>query len=80
MLNMEKLRAARARKESERNEGAQPKANRWRLVPVGYLVESLEERAAVLQFDVGLTRESAERSAMAQGEQRFRVYELILGG
>lgn len=80
MLNMEKLRAARARKESERNEGAQPKANRWRLVPVCYLVECLEERAAVLQFDAGLTRESAERSAMAQGEQRFRVYELILEG
>lgn len=80
MLNMEKLRAARARKESERNEGAQPKAYGWRLVPVGYLVESLEERAAVLQFDAGLTRESAERSAMAQGEQRFRVYELILEG
>lgn len=80
MLNMEKLRAARARKESERNEDAQPKASRWRLVPVGYLVESLEERAAVLQFDAGLTRESAERSAMEQGEQRFRVYELILEG
>lgn len=80
MLNMEKLRAARARKESERIEGAQPKASRWRLVPVGYLVESLEERAAVLQFDSGLTRESAERSAMEQGEQRFRVYELILEG
>lgn len=80
MLNMEKLRAARARKESERVEGAQPKATRWRLVPVGYLVESLEERAAVLQFDSGLTRESAERSAMEQGEQRFRVYELILEG
>lgn len=78
MLNMEKLRAARARKESERIEGAQPKASRWRLVPVGYLVECFEERAAVLQFDAGLTRESAERSAMAQGEQRFRVYELIL--
>ena len=78
MLNMEKLRAARARKESERIEGTQPKATRWRLVPVGYLVECLEERAAVLQFDAGLTRESAERSAMAQGEQRFRVYELIL--
>lgn len=80
MLNMEKLRAARARKESERNQDAQPKASRWRLVPVGYLVESLEERAAVLQFDAGLTRESAESSAMAQGEQRFRVYELILEG
>lgn len=80
MLNMEKLRAARARKESERNKDAQPKASRWRLVPVGYLVESLEERAAVLQFDSGLTRESAERSAMEQGEQRFRVYELILEG
>lgn len=80
MLNMKKLRAARARKESERIEGAQPKATRWRLVPVGYLVECLEERAAVLEFDAGLTRESAERSAMAQGEQRFRVYELILEG
>ena len=80
MLNMEKLRAARARKESERIEGAQPKATRWRLVPVGYLVESLEERAAVLQFDAGLTRESAERSAMAQGGQRFRGDELLLAG
>ncbi len=80
MLNMERLRATRARKESERNEGTQPKAYGWRLVPVGYLVESLKERAAVLQFDAGLTRESAERSAMAQGEQRFRVYELILEG
>lgn len=78
MLNMEKLRAARARKESERIEGAQPKATRWRLVPVGYLVESLEERAAVLQFDAGLTRENAERSALAEGDQCFRVYELIL--
>lgn len=80
MLNMEKLRAARARKESERNEGAQPKAYGWRLVPVGYLVESLEERAAVLQFDAGLTRESAERSALAKGDQCFRVYELVLEG
>lgn len=80
MLNMEKLRAARARKESETIAGAQPKAYGWRLVPVGYLVECLEERAAVLQFDAGLTRESAERSAMAQGEQRFRVYELIIEG
>lgn len=80
MLNMEKLRAARARKESERIEGAQPKAYGWRLVPVGYLVESLEERAAVLQFDAGLTRESAERSALAEGDQCFRVYELILEG
>lgn len=80
MLNMEKLRAARARKESETIAGAQPKAYGWRLVPVGYLVECLEERAAVLQFDAGLTRESAERSAMAQGEQRFRVYELIFEG
>lgn len=80
MLNMEKLRMARARKESERNASAQPKATRWRLVPVGYLVESLEERAAVLEFDAGVTRESAERSAIAQGEQRFRVYELILEG
>ncbi len=78
MLNMEKLRAARARKESERNEDAQPKASRWRLVPVGYLVESLEERAAVLQFDAGLTRENAERSALTEGDQCFRVYELIL--
>lgn len=50
MLNMEKLRAARARKESERNEDAQPKATCWRLVPVGYLVESLEERRA---FGIG---------------------------
>lgn len=80
MLNMEKLRAARARKESERIEGAQPRATRWRLVPVGYLVECLEERAAVLQFDAGLTRESAERSALAEGDQCFRVYELILEG
>ena len=80
MLNMEKLRAARARKESESNEGAQPKASRWRLVPVGYLVECLEERAAVLQFDAGLTRESAERSALAEGDQCFLVYELVLEG
>lgn len=80
MLNMEKLRAARARKESERNEGTQSKAYGWRLVPVGYLVECLEERAAVLQFDAGLTRESAERSALAEGDQCFRVYELILEG
>lgn len=78
MLNMEKLRAARARKESETIAGAQPKVYGWRLVPVGYLVESLEERAAVLQFDAGLTRESAERSALAEGDQCFRVYELIL--
>lgn len=80
MLNMEKLRAARARKSSERNEGTQPKAYGWRLVPVDYLVESLEERAAVLQFDAGLTRESAERSALAEGDQCFLVYELILEG
>lgn len=80
MLNMEKLRAAIARKESETIAGAQPRAYGWRLVPVGYLVESLEERSAVLQFDAGLTRESAERSAVAQGEQRFRVYELIFEG
>lgn len=80
MLNMEKLRVARARKESERNEGAQPKAYGWRLVPVGYLVESLEERAAVLQFDAGLTRESAECSALSEGDQCFRVYELVLEG
>lgn len=80
MLNMEKLRAARARKESERNEDAQSKANRCRLVSVGYLVECLEERAAVLEFDAGMTRENAEHSALAQGDQRFRVYELILEG
>lgn len=49
-------------------------------MPVGYLVESLEERAAVLQFDAGLTRESAERSALAEGDQCFLVYELILEG
>lgn len=78
MLNMEKLRAARARKESEKNEGAQPKVNRWRLVPVGYLVECLEERAAVFEFDSGLTRASAERAAIEQADKSFLVYELIL--
>lgn len=77
MLDMEKIRKAVLENEKARQSD---KATRWRLVPVGYLVECLEERAAVLQFDAGLTRESAERSAMAQGEQRFRVYELILEG
>lgn len=77
MLDMEKIRKAVLENEKARQSD---KATRWRLVPVGYLVESLEERAAVLQFDAGLTRESAGRSAMAQGEQRFRVYELILEG
>ena len=75
MLDMEKIRKAVLE-----NEKARPseKATRWRLVPVGYIVECLEERAAVLEFDAGLTRESAERSALVQGDQRFRVYELIL--
>lgn len=79
MLNMEKLRAARLRKESERNENAakQP-GNRWRLVPVGYLIESVEERAAVFEFDSGLTRVSAERAAIEHAGKSFRVYELIL--
>lgn len=53
------------------------KAKRWRLVPVGYLVECVEERAAIIQHDGGLSRDYAEREAFAQGEQRFRVYELI---
>lgn len=72
---MEKIRKAALGSESKQpNE----KPQKWRLVPVCYLVECLEERAAVLEFDAGLTRESAERSALAQGDQRFRVYELIL--
>ncbi len=53
------------------------KAHGWRLVPVGYLVEYLEERAAIRQHDGGMTREGAERSAVHDGETRFRVYELI---
>lgn len=77
MLDMEKIRKAVLENEKARQSD---KATRWRLVPVGYLVECLEERAAVLQFDAGLTRESAERSALAEGDQCFRVYELILEG
>ncbi len=53
------------------------KAQGWRLVPVGYLVEYLEERAAISEHDGGMTRESAERAAIADGERRFKIYELV---
>ena len=64
-------------KTDPQHEKKQGKALGWRLVPVGYLMEYLEERAAARQFDAGMTRESAERSAVHDGETRFRVYELI---
>ena len=47
------------------------------MVPVVYLVECLEERAAISEHDGGLTREGADRAALVQTEGRFRVYELI---
>lgn len=59
------------------HEEKREKALGWRLVPVGYLVEYLQERAAINEHDGGMTRESAERSAAHDGEARFRVYELI---
>lgn len=77
MINMEKIRATRARRDFDRSEFPKLNSNRWRLVPVGYLVECIEERAAIIQHDGGLPRDCAESEAFAQGEQRFRVYELI---
>lgn len=59
-----------------RREG-KPK-ERWRLVPIGYLVECFEERAAVLQFEAGLKRNDAERESEVLNAKRFRVYELVI--
>lgn len=74
MINMEKIRA---RRNHDKSDAPRLNNSRWRLVPVGYLVECVEERAAIIQHDGGLPRDRAEREAFAQGEQRFRVYELI---
>lgn len=52
----------------------------WRMVPIVCLIESFEERAAILQFDAGFTRADAERESEAQNAKRFRVYELVCEG
>ena len=64
----------------QREEKKQGKAQGWRLVPIGYLVECFEERAAILQFEAGLKRKDAEREAEAIHAKRFRVYELVIEG
>ena len=61
-------------------EKRQGKAQSWQLVPIGYLVECFEERAAILQFEAGLKRKDAEREAEAIHAKRFRVYELVIEG
>lgn len=64
----------------QRDEKRQRKAQSWRVVPIGYLVECFEERAAILQFEAGLKRNDAEREAEAMHAKRFRVYELVIEG
>lgn len=74
MIDMEKLEKAINKRAEEKRSA---KAHGWRLVPVGYLIEYLEERAAIGEHDGGMTRESAECAAIADGEMRFKIYELV---
>lgn len=74
MFDVKELRDTVLKSEIK-NEG--DSAKHWRMVPVVYLVECLEERAAISEHDGGLTREGADRAALVQTEGRFRVYELI---
>lgn len=73
MIDVDKWRQSSPQHE----EAPKAKSICWRRVPVECLMEFLEERAAVRQFDAGMTRESAERSAVHDGNARFQVYELI---
>ena len=60
----------------QRSEDDQDKALTWRQVPVAYLIEFVDERAAIFQYEGKLTRESAERLAVQEADSRFLVYEL----
>lgn len=74
MFDVKELREAVLKSEAKNGGDS---AKHWRMVPVVYLVEYFEERAAISEHDGGLSRESAEHSAVAQTEGRFRIYELI---
>ncbi len=81
MIDLEKLRkAVLGSGSAPKSESNPAKPAEYRLVQVGYLIESVEERAAILEAEGGLSRADAEREAMAEGERCFRVYELIPAG
>lgn len=78
MLDMEAIRRAVLKRYAPGAREHKGKRLRAVLVPTGCLIEFYEERAAVLEFDEGLSREEAERMALEQSKRRFRVYELRL--
>ena len=73
MIDIDKVRKAALNNERKSTDTGK----RWRLVPVGYLVEFWSERAAIAEIDAALLRHDAESAATEQCGQRFRVYELV---
>lgn len=75
MFDVESLR--KAVMQDKTGSAKASKAECWRLVPVGYLVECVEERASVFQYDEGMGRTEAEKKAVEHAGGCFRVYKLI---